>query len=104
MLYQTTDKELILSCQTNTTYWSPRRNAIMGGAGSGVNELLMQERCLVPVLNLGLPDLLCHKVDKRSEPIWDLMQQAFENRLKLSGHSFELIFQKSLLLVSRRDY
>lgn len=32
-------------------------NAIMGGAGSGVNELLMQERCLVPVLNLGLPDL-----------------------------------------------
>lgn len=31
-------------------------NAIMGGAGSGVNELLMAKRKLVPVLNLGLPD------------------------------------------------
>ncbi|CCJ78339.1 1-deoxy-D-xylulose 5-phosphate synthase [Cronobacter muytjensii 530] len=31
-------------------------NAIMGGAGSGVNELLMAKRKPVPVLNLGLPD------------------------------------------------
>ncbi|MBS0968253.1 1-deoxy-D-xylulose-5-phosphate synthase [Chimaeribacter arupi] len=31
-------------------------NAIMGGAGSGVIELLMAKRCLVPVLTLGLPD------------------------------------------------
>lgn len=31
-------------------------NAIMGGAGSGVNELLMAHRTRVPVLNLGLPD------------------------------------------------
>ena len=31
-------------------------NAIMGGAGSGVNELLMSRRRAVPVLNLGLPD------------------------------------------------
>lgn len=31
-------------------------NAIMGGAGSGVNELLMAKRQLVPVLNLGLSD------------------------------------------------
>ncbi|WP_130834219.1 1-deoxy-D-xylulose-5-phosphate synthase [[Erwinia] mediterraneensis] len=30
--------------------------AIKGGAGSGVNELLMAKRLLVPVLNLGLPD------------------------------------------------
>jgi 1-deoxy-D-xylulose-5-phosphate synthase len=29
-------------------------NAIMGGAGSGVNELLMSRRRAVPVLNLGL--------------------------------------------------
>lgn len=28
----------------------------MGGAGSGVNELLMSRRRAVPVLNLGLPD------------------------------------------------
>ena len=31
-------------------------NAIIGGAGSGVNELLMSQRKPVPVLNLGLPD------------------------------------------------
>ena len=31
-------------------------NAIMGGAGSGVNEVLMAHRQPVPVLNIGLPD------------------------------------------------
>ncbi|WP_284963893.1 transketolase C-terminal domain-containing protein, partial [Enterobacter hormaechei] len=31
-------------------------NAIMGGAGSGVNEVLMAHRRAVPVLNIGLPD------------------------------------------------
>lgn len=31
-------------------------NAIMGGAGSGVNEVLMAHRKRAPVLNLGLPD------------------------------------------------
>ena len=31
-------------------------NAIMGGAGSGVNEVLMAHRKPVPVLNIGLPD------------------------------------------------
>ncbi|WP_417618692.1 1-deoxy-D-xylulose-5-phosphate synthase [Oceanisphaera sp.] len=31
-------------------------NAIMGGAGSAVNECLMRHKKIVPVLNLGLPD------------------------------------------------
>ncbi|NAZ46667.1 1-deoxy-D-xylulose-5-phosphate synthase [Vibrio toranzoniae] len=31
-------------------------NAIAGGAGTGVVEFLMQEKLLMPVLNLGLPD------------------------------------------------
>lgn len=31
-------------------------NAIMGGAGSGVNEFMMRKRLGVPVLNIGLPD------------------------------------------------
>lgn len=31
-------------------------NAVMGGAGSGVNELLMAQRRPLPVLNIGLPD------------------------------------------------
>ncbi len=33
-----------------------RRNAMAGGAGSGVNEVLMAHRKPVPVLNIGLPD------------------------------------------------
>ncbi len=31
-------------------------NAVMGGAGSAANECLAAHRCLLPVLNLGLPD------------------------------------------------
>ena len=31
-------------------------NVVMGGAGSAVNECLAAHRCLLPVLNLGLPD------------------------------------------------
>lgn len=31
-------------------------NAIMGGAGSGVNEFLLSQRQKIPVLNIGLPD------------------------------------------------
>jgi 1-deoxy-D-xylulose-5-phosphate synthase len=31
-------------------------NVIAGGTGAGVLELLMQEKCIKPVLNLGLPD------------------------------------------------
>jgi 1-deoxy-D-xylulose-5-phosphate synthase len=31
-------------------------NAVMGGAGSAVNEYLLQANFQIPVLNLGLPD------------------------------------------------
>ncbi|CRK85571.1 1-deoxy-D-xylulose-5-phosphate synthase [Candidatus Providencia siddallii] len=31
-------------------------NSIIGGAGSGVNEFLLQEKKILPILNLGLPD------------------------------------------------
>ncbi|URJ26536.1 1-deoxy-D-xylulose-5-phosphate synthase [Blochmannia endosymbiont of Camponotus modoc] len=31
-------------------------NTIMGGAGSGVNEFIMQNKLSIPVLNIGLPD------------------------------------------------
>ncbi|SNC58509.1 1-deoxy-D-xylulose-5-phosphate synthase [Sodalis endosymbiont of Henestaris halophilus] len=31
-------------------------NAVMGGAGSGVNEFVMNQRLRIPVLNIGLPD------------------------------------------------
>ncbi|CAK8737260.1 1-deoxy-D-xylulose-5-phosphate synthase [Sodalis praecaptivus] len=46
-------KELAASHQALVTV---EENAIMGGAGSGVNEFVMQQRLQVPVLNIGLPD------------------------------------------------
>lgn len=51
------DEELVLELAANhEVLVTVEENAIMGGAGSGVNELLMAKRQLVPVLNLGLPD------------------------------------------------
>jgi len=35
--------------------------AIMGGAGSGVNEYLMANKLMTPTLNLGLPDQFIHQ-------------------------------------------
>ncbi|PSJ44798.1 1-deoxy-D-xylulose-5-phosphate synthase [Zobellella endophytica] len=40
-------------------------NAVMGGAGSAVNECLMRHKKPVPVLNLGLPD---HFIEQGSQP------------------------------------
>ncbi|WP_174849287.1 1-deoxy-D-xylulose-5-phosphate synthase [Yersinia artesiana] len=51
------DEELVLElAASHEILVTVEENAIMGGAGSGVNELLMAKRQLVPVLNLGLPD------------------------------------------------
>ncbi|OCQ52582.1 1-deoxy-D-xylulose-5-phosphate synthase [Photorhabdus australis subsp. thailandensis] len=51
------DKELILEMAgRHDLLVTLEENAIMGGAGSGVNELLMQEGHLVQILNIGLPD------------------------------------------------
>ena len=51
------DESLILNlAETHDVLVTLEENAIMGGAGSGVNEVLMANRNVVPVLNLGLPD------------------------------------------------
>ncbi|MEG1225902.1 MAG: 1-deoxy-D-xylulose-5-phosphate synthase [Hafnia sp.] len=51
------DEALILElAATHDALVTLEENAIIGGAGSGVNELLMSKRKMVPVLNLGLPD------------------------------------------------
>ncbi|MHC5175822.1 1-deoxy-D-xylulose-5-phosphate synthase [Serratia rhizosphaerae] len=51
------DEELVLEmAASHELLVTLEENAIMGGAGSGVNELLIAKRRLVPVLNLGLPD------------------------------------------------
>ncbi len=54
---QTLDDALILQLAADhDVLVTVEENAIMGGAGSGVNELLMAHRRVVPVLNIGLPD------------------------------------------------
>jgi 1-deoxy-D-xylulose-5-phosphate synthase len=51
------DEALILKMAENhETLITLEENAIMGGAGSAVNELLMAKKCLRPTLNIGLPD------------------------------------------------
>ena len=51
------DEQLVLElAASHDTLITLEENAIMGGAGSGVNELLMAKRRVVPVLNIGLPD------------------------------------------------
>ena len=51
------DEALILElAASNELLVTLEDNAVAGGAGSGVNELLLQRQISVPVLNLGLPD------------------------------------------------
>ncbi|CAL1329329.1 1-deoxy-D-xylulose-5-phosphate synthase [Candidatus Providencia siddallii] len=51
------DKILILKIINNHSILvTLEENAIIGGAGSGVNEFLLQEKKILPILNLGLPD------------------------------------------------
>ncbi|MGD8106936.1 1-deoxy-D-xylulose-5-phosphate synthase [Pantoea sp. FN0302] len=51
------DEALILElAASHESLVTLEEGAIKGGAGSGVNELLMAKRVAVPVLNIGLPD------------------------------------------------
>jgi 1-deoxy-D-xylulose-5-phosphate synthase len=51
------DESLILElAKTHEAFITIEDNAIAGGAGSAVNELLCARQCQIPVLNLGLPD------------------------------------------------
>lgn len=51
------DDQLVLDMAANhEVLVTLEENAIMGGAGSSINELLMAKHRIVPVLNIGLPD------------------------------------------------
>ena len=51
------DETLIIElAKTHDAFVTLEENAVMGGAGSGVNELVMARRLAIPVLNIGLPD------------------------------------------------
>jgi 1-deoxy-D-xylulose-5-phosphate synthase len=51
------DRELILDlARSHEAFVTLEDNAVLGGAGSAVAELLQAEGQLLPVLHLGLPD------------------------------------------------
>ncbi len=51
------DEDLLLElAATHTLLVTVEENAVAGGAGSGINELLLSHGHVVPTLNLGLPD------------------------------------------------
>ncbi|AKC59808.1 1-deoxy-D-xylulose-5-phosphate synthase [Blochmannia endosymbiont of Polyrhachis (Hedomyrma) turneri] len=50
------EKLLHLLSKNHKAFITLEENSILGGAGSGVNEFLMRQKILIPVLNIGLPD------------------------------------------------
>ncbi|TKI06299.1 1-deoxy-D-xylulose-5-phosphate synthase [Martelella alba] len=51
------DEALILELAANhEALITVEENVVMGGAGSGVNEYVLRQRLMTPVLNIGLPD------------------------------------------------
>ena len=78
------DEQLVLElAASHETLVTLEENAIMGGAGSGVNELLMAKRRPVPVLNLGLPDsFVSQGTRKNCAPTWGWTPPAFSGKSK----------------------
>ncbi|MDP3840861.1 MAG: transketolase C-terminal domain-containing protein, partial [Methylococcales bacterium] len=51
------DQALILElAKTHDVFVTVEENALAGGAGEAVNSFLQQQRVLMPVLNIALPD------------------------------------------------
>ena len=66
------DRDLVLElARTHEGFVTIEDNVVMGGAGSGVSELLAAERVLLPVLHLGLPDAFQHHASRE-----DLLAEA----------------------------
>ncbi|WP_454832932.1 1-deoxy-D-xylulose-5-phosphate synthase [Pseudoxanthomonas wuyuanensis] len=66
------DRELILElAASHQGFVTVEDNVVMGGAGSGVAELLNAENVLLPVLHLGLPDEFQHHASRE-----DLLAEA----------------------------
>lgn len=59
------DRALILElAKTHEGFVTVEDNVVMGGAGSGVAELLNAENVLLPILHLGLPDAFQHHASR----------------------------------------
>ncbi|MEJ1096005.1 MULTISPECIES: 1-deoxy-D-xylulose-5-phosphate synthase [unclassified Pseudoxanthomonas] len=66
------DRDLILElARTHQGFVTIEDNVVMGGAGSGVAELLNAENVLLPMLHLGLPDEFQHHASRE-----DLLAEA----------------------------
>ncbi len=66
------DRELIIDlARHHDGFVTIEDNVIMGGAGSGVAELLSAENILMPILHLGLPDYFQHHASRE-----DLLEEA----------------------------
>ena len=56
------DEQLLIDlAQHSSAFVTVEEHAIMGGAGSAVNEFLQAQHIIKPVLNLGLPDAFLHQ-------------------------------------------
>ncbi len=67
-------------------------NAIMGGAGSGVNEVLMAHRKPVPVLNIGLPDFFIPQgTQEEARAELGLDAAGIEAKIKAGWHNPSLL-------------
>ncbi len=66
------DRALLLDlASTHDGFATLEDNAVMGGAGSAVAELLSAERIVLPILHLGLPDAFQHHASRE-----DLLTEA----------------------------
>ena len=66
------DRELVLElARSHEGLVTLEDNAVMGGAGSGVAELLAAEGIALPILHLGLPDAYLEHASRE-----DLLAQA----------------------------
>ncbi|HAM66223.1 MAG TPA: 1-deoxy-D-xylulose-5-phosphate synthase, partial [Acinetobacter nosocomialis] len=56
------DEQMIRDLAEHThLFVTVEEHAIMGGAGSAVNEFMAQEQIVKPIINLGLPDSFLHQ-------------------------------------------
>ncbi len=94
------DEALILEmAASHEALVTVEENAIMGGAGSGVNEVLMAHRKPVPVLNIGLPDFFIPQgTQEEMRAELGLDATGMEAKIKAAG------IIPTLLLLCLRNY
>lgn len=64
------DEQMIRDLAEHThLFVTVEEHAIMGGAGSAVNEFMAQEQIVKPIINLGLPDSFLHQATDRKSVV-----------------------------------